>query len=242
MLENVQLNNAPIAVGFSGGPTVLQGGDVLIDNYGNGNNFIMNGNTLTKTFLNGAFSPSAKSAASPSLRSSSGWFARSKPQYQSVGIGGFIDIRAAGAAGNGQTDDTAVINQVLASAAGGSIVYFPHGTYMVSDTISVPPGTKMVGEVWSEIMGYGDKFSDISNPRVMVRVGTAGQIGDVEISDILFTGKELILQIMSGPPANASGSERSNRRSYFDGVEPGSRIPGFCWHVGCSFPRRRRRR
>lgn len=190
MLENVQMRNAPIAVGFSGGPTVLQGGDVLIDNYGNGNNYIMNGDTLSKTFLNGAFSPSAKSAASSSLRSSSGWFARSKPQYESVGIGSFIDIRAAGAAGNGRTDDTAVINRVLASAAGNSIIYFPHGTYMVSDTIAIPPGTKMVGEVWSEIMGFGDKFADISNPRVMIRVGTAGQTGDVEISDILFTGSD----------------------------------------------------
>ncbi|KAF9885051.1 hypothetical protein FE257_000782 [Aspergillus nanangensis] len=187
MMENVQLNNAPIAVGFSGGPTVVQGGDVLIDNYGYGNNYIQNGATLTGTFLRGAYSPSAKAAASSSLRSSSGWFSRSKPQYQNVGIGGFVDIRAAGAAGNGETDDTAVINSVLASAAGGSIVYFPHGTYMVSDTISVPPGTKIVGEVWSEIMGFGDKFADISNPRVMIRVGTSGQTGNVEISDMLFT-------------------------------------------------------
>jgi hypothetical protein len=197
MMENVKLNNAPIAVGFSGGPTVLQGGDVLIDNYGNGNNFIQNGATLTETFLNGAYSPSAKAAAPSSLRSSSGWFARSKPQYQNVGIGGFIDIKAAGAAGNGQTDDTAVINRVLASSAGSSIVYFPHGTYMVSDTISIPPGTKIVGEVWSEIMGFGDKFADISNPRVMIRVGTSGQTGDVEISDMLFTGKAALPYVVA---------------------------------------------
>ncbi|KAI2788237.1 hypothetical protein POX_e06250 [Penicillium oxalicum] len=186
MLENVQLNNAPIAIGYSGGPTVLPGGDVLIDNYGNGNNFIQNGETLTMNFLNGAYSPSAKSAAPSSLRSSAGWFARSKPQYQAVGIGGFIDIRAAGAAGNGRSDDTAIINSILASA-GGSVVYFPHGTYMVSDTVLVPPGTKIVGEAWSEIMGFGDKFSDISNPRVMIRVGKSGDVGDVEISDMLFT-------------------------------------------------------
>lgn len=195
MLENVQLNNAPIAIGYSGGPTVLPGGDVLIDNYGNGNNFIQNGETLTMNFLNGAYSPSAKSAAPSSLRSSAGWFARSKPQYQAVGIGGFIDIRAAGAAGNGRSDDTAIINSILASA-GGSVVYFPHGTYMVSDTVLVPPGTKIVGEAWSEIMGFGDKFSDISNPRVMIRVGKSGDVGDVEISDMLFTGKKMFFQFL----------------------------------------------
>jgi hypothetical protein len=239
MMENVQMNNAPIAVGFSGGPTVLQGGDVLIDNYGNGNNFIQNGQTLSDTFLNGAFSPSAKGVASTSLRSSSGWFARSKPQYQTVGIGGFVDIRAAGAAGNGRTDDTAVINSVLASAR-GSIVYFPHGTYMVSDTISIPPETKIVGEVWSEIMGFGDKFSDISNPRVMIRVGTAGQTGDVEISDMLFTGKmgsSCVLYLN----VNKQNSARSYGGCHSDGVESSTGFSGFCWHVGCPLPRWRRR-
>jgi glucan 1,3-beta-glucosidase len=126
MLENVQLNNAPIAIGYSGGPTVLQGGDILIDNYGNGNNFIQNGNVLSMNFLNGGYNPSAKSAASSSLRASNGWFSRSKPQYETLGAEDFVDIRAAGAAGDGRTDDTAVINSVLASA-GGKVVYFPHG-------------------------------------------------------------------------------------------------------------------
>ncbi|KAI0542146.1 pectate lyase superfamily protein-domain-containing protein [Xylaria digitata] len=194
MLENVQLNNAPIAIGYSGGPTTVQGGDVLIDNYGLGNNFIQNGGNLAMNFLNGAYSPSAKAAAPSSLRTSSGWFARSKPQYENLGIGSFIDVRTAGAAGDGATDDTAAINSVLASAA-GRVVYFPHGVYIVSDTIEVPPGTRMVGEIWSEIMGRGARFQDISDPHVMVRVGTTGSTGLMEISDMLFT--------VSGPTAGA---------------------------------------
>ncbi|KAI1327924.1 pectate lyase superfamily protein-domain-containing protein [Xylariaceae sp. FL0255] len=194
MLENVQLNNAPIAVGYSGGPTVLEGGDLLIDNYGNGNNFIQQGTTLSENVLNGAFDPSAKSVASPSLRTSSGWFARSKPQYETIDVGGFINVMSSGARGDGVTDDTAVINSVLASA-GGSVVYFPHGIYVVTDTINIPPGTQIVGEAWSEIMGSGDKFADITNPHVMVSVGTSGSTGVVEISDMLFT--------VSGPTAGA---------------------------------------
>jgi len=187
MIENLQLNNVPIAVGFSGGPTVLQGGDVLIDNYGNGNNFVMSGTTLTPGFLNGAYNPSAKSTASSSLRDSTGWYARSKPQYETFGIGSFRDIKAAGARGDGMSDDTAVINSVLASAAGNSIVYFPHGSYVVTDTIHIPPGTKIVGEAWSEIMAMGDAFADITAPKVVIQVGTVGQSGIVEISDMLFT-------------------------------------------------------
>ncbi|RFU25830.1 hypothetical protein B7463_g10508, partial [Scytalidium lignicola] len=195
MLENVQLNNAPIAIGFSGGPTVLGGGDLLIDNYGNGNNFVQNGGTLTETVLNGPYSPSAKSAASSSLRTSSGWFSRSKPQYETVASSGFVNVKAAGAHGDGFSDDTAVINSVLSSAAGNSIVYFPHGTYIVSDTITIPPGSKIVGEAWSEIMGTGSNFASITSPHAMIMVGSPSQTGVIEISDMLFT--------VSGPTAGA---------------------------------------
>jgi glucan 1,3-beta-glucosidase len=188
MLENVQLNNAPIAIGYSGGPTVLQGGDLLIDNYGAGNNFVQTGSNLVENVLNGAYNPSAKSAASASLRDSTGWFARSKPQYEAVSSGGFVNVKAEGARGDGYSDDTAVINRVLSSAAGSSIVYFPHGSYIVTNTINIPPGSRIVGEAWSEIMGKGAKFEDILNPHVMVQVGTTGQTGVVEISDMLFTG------------------------------------------------------
>jgi glucan 1,3-beta-glucosidase len=185
----VQLNNAPIAVGYSGGPTVLDGGTLLIGEYGNGNYYTMQGDQLTETVLLGSFSNPATAAASSSLRTSSGWFSRSKPQYETVSIDGFVNVMTAGAAGDGITDDTAIINSVLSSAAGNSIVYFPHGTYIVSDTITIPPGTKIVGECWSEIMGSGPNFASISDPYVMIQVGSAGDVGDVEISDMLFTGE-----------------------------------------------------
>ncbi|KAH7312211.1 pectate lyase superfamily protein-domain-containing protein [Stachybotrys elegans] len=194
MLENVQLRNVPIAIGYSGGPTVLPGGDVLIGNYGNGDSYVQNGDDLSMSFLNGPFQHTATSAASPSLRGSGGWFARSKPQYESFSPGNFIDVRSRGAVGNGLADDTDAINSVLASA-GSRVVYFPHGIYRVTDTIRVPPGTRMVGEVWSEIMGFGPRFHDISEPRVMVQVGEQGSSGSMEISDMLFT--------VSGPTAGA---------------------------------------
>lgn len=66
-----------------------------------------------------------------------GFFERSKPQYETVAASGFTSVKSAGARGDGATDDTAVINSVLASAAGNSIVYFPAGSYIVTDTIQV---------------------------------------------------------------------------------------------------------
>jgi hypothetical protein len=51
----------------------------------------------------------------------------------------------------------------------GFVMYFPAGIYTVADTIYVPPGTKMVGEGWSQIMGYGPKFSNEMNPWPIVK-------------------------------------------------------------------------
>jgi hypothetical protein len=188
MLENIRLNNVPVAMGYSGGPTVLEGGDILIDNYGNGNNFVQRGERLQPGVLNGPFNPSAKSAASPSLRDSTGWFAKSKPQYEGLGSGSFLNVKSLGATGDGVNDDTAAIQNAIQSAA-GRVIYFPHGTYIVLDTITIPPGTRIVGEAWSEIMGAGAAFSDIMEPKVMIKVGNPGQTGMVEISDMIFTTK-----------------------------------------------------
>lgn len=36
-------------------------------------------------------------------------------------------------------------------------------------------------------MATGDKFQDINNPRVAVQVGNSGDIGVIEIQDMMFT-------------------------------------------------------
>jgi glucan 1,3-beta-glucosidase len=81
------------------------------------------------------------------------------------------------------------IQTALNTAGSNQILYFPHGSYIVTDTIQINPGARIVGEAWSEIMGTGSNFEDISVPRVMIRVGTAGQTGVIEISDMIFTSK-----------------------------------------------------
>lgn len=59
----------------------------------------------------------------------------------------------------------------------------------MTDTITIPAGARIVGEVWSVIMGSGSAFSDVSSPKQVVKVGNAGDTGDVEISDIIFATK-----------------------------------------------------
>lgn len=51
----------------------------------------------------------------------------------------------------------------------------------------VPVNSYIVGQIWSQIVASGAEFEDMENPTVMVQVGNPGDIGSVEISDMLFT-------------------------------------------------------
>lgn len=52
----------------------------------------------------------------------------------STAVDGSVDVRDYGAVGNGTTDDTAAIQAAINT---GKNVYFPHGRYLVSDTLEV---------------------------------------------------------------------------------------------------------
>jgi hypothetical protein len=52
------------------------------------------------------------------------------------------------------------------------LVVFEAGTYLVTDTIFVPPNTIIVGDMYSVIMATGLKFADQNNPRPVIRVSS----------------------------------------------------------------------
>jgi glucan 1,3-beta-glucosidase len=83
----------------------------------------------------------------------------------------FVSVKAKGAKGDGVHDDTDAIQSVLDDYAGCKIIYFDAGTYYVTDTIKIPEGTIVVGEIWSTIIGGGRKFADQKKPRPVVEVG-----------------------------------------------------------------------
>jgi hypothetical protein len=45
----------------------------------------------------------------------------------------------------------------------------------------------MVGEAWSVIAGRGAKFQNQRDPQVVFRIGNPGDVGIVEISDVIFS-------------------------------------------------------
>ncbi|KAF2118889.1 exo-beta-1,3-glucanase-like protein [Lophiotrema nucula] len=122
-----------------------------------------------------------------------GYLVRSKPQYESVPRDQFMSARDLGCKGDGTTDDTAALNIALTQAAAErKILFVDAGFYLVTDTIRIPPGSRIVGEALaSVILSSGELFNVMEDPRPVVQVGLTGnysfwgQNGTVEWSDML---------------------------------------------------------
>ncbi|KAK2734185.1 hypothetical protein FQN55_002896 [Onygenales sp. PD_40] len=116
-------------------------------------------------------------------------FERAKPQYENVPTSSFKSVKAAGAKGDGVTDDTAAIQAVLDAASPEDVVYFDHGAYIITSTIKVPKDIKITGEIWPLLMASGPAFADESKPIPLLQVGQPGDKGTVEISDLMIETK-----------------------------------------------------
>lgn len=120
------------------------------------------------------------------------YFTKSQPQYVDYPASTFASVKDPGAKGDGVTDDTKAIQQALTSNADCKITKFPHGVYLVTDTIYVPPGSRIVGEVWSTITASGSFFNHTDSPKPMFQVGKPGEVGLAGITDMLFTVSDIL--------------------------------------------------
>lgn len=117
------------------------------------------------------------------------------PTYDGYPLTDFVNVKdVAGlpVAGDGVTDDTANLNAIASMYAGCKILFFPAGTYLVTNTVTFPKGSRVVGEVWSAISADGSAFFNPDAPTVMVRVGEAGDVGVAQFSDFLFTVADVL--------------------------------------------------
>jgi glucan 1,3-beta-glucosidase len=181
IVENVVLNNVPTAIQLTGGTTILAGssGTMTIAGWGDGHKYTPGGPTQ----FEGIITPNSRPA---SLLSGSNYYTQSKPQYNTLPVSSFQSVRSAGAAGNGVTDDTNALQQVINNAASaGDVVYFDAGTYLVTSTLFIPAGSKIVGEGYAVIMSSGSYFNNMASPQPVVRVGNAGDTGQVQWSDMI---------------------------------------------------------
>ena len=132
----------------------------------------------------------------PSLQSGNNYFTMKPPTYQEYSADQVVnikDVEGTPVYGDGSTDDTASINTILSMHTGCKLVYFPAGTYIVTDTIMIPKGTRIIGDAFaSTISGVGNRFKDEHSPRAMIRVGYPGDTGVAQISDMIITVADIL--------------------------------------------------
>ncbi|KAH9223997.1 pectate lyase superfamily protein-domain-containing protein [Leptodontidium sp. 2 PMI_412] len=197
---SLQTTNVPIIVKTLLGETLLTGsaGTMVTRAWGIGRRYDTDSedSKLGGTWQFGGAYPRAPEISSSLLKVSgdqnSGFFERSKPQYELVAASNFVNVKLApyNAIGDGVHDDKDALNSALRAVAGtAKILWIPAGVYLTSDTIFIPAGAKVVGQSWSQIMGAGTNFQNINSPRAVVKVGNVGDVGSVEIQDLLFTVK-----------------------------------------------------
>ena len=182
ILENIALSNVPVAVQGPSG-TVLAGstGSTTIVAWGQGHKYTPNG----PANFQGSFTPPTRPSAllgSGSTR----YYTKTKPQYSQSPLASFVSIRSAGAKGDGSTDDTTAIQSALTSAAAaGKILFFDQGTYKVTRTLYIPPGSRIVGEAYPVIMASGSTWASITKPIPVIQIGRSGESGSIEWSDMI---------------------------------------------------------
>ncbi|KAF2688804.1 glycoside hydrolase family 55 protein [Lentithecium fluviatile CBS 122367] len=180
-LENVDLENVETAVAGVNG-TILAGssGASKITAWADGHRYLPEGPVDAQGPIDATKRPSNL------LDAQGKYYERSKPQYGEVPLDQFLSARDLGAKGDGTTDDTEALNNVILQAkTEGKILYIDAGFYMVTKTIYIPPGSKIVGEALaSVILSSGEFFNDIDNPQPVVQVGKKGEQGCLEWSDM----------------------------------------------------------
>lgn len=114
--------------------------------------------------------------------------------------------------GNGVTDDTKALQAAILTAAHQNrVLYLDHGDYKITSTIYIPGNTKIVGESYAVILASGSYFTDINNPKPVLRIGVSGELGIVELSDMIVStqgplkGAVLIEYNLASPSASPSG-------------------------------------
>ncbi|KAJ2901431.1 hypothetical protein MKZ38_001861 [Zalerion maritima] len=191
IVENCDFSGSDVAIQFAASEsdtsTLLAGGSTV--------DFYSQGRVYNDVQSASTQQGSGSSVSRPTALVGDGnkFFTKSRPQYEGYDASQFVHVKSndfANAAGDGSTDDTAAIQSILdgvADSGTDQVVYFDHGAYVITDTITVPNNIKITGEMLPLILAGGDSsFKDMNSPKPVFKVGSAGDTGAVEMSDLMF--------------------------------------------------------
>lgn len=187
VLENVVFTNVPTVLQGPDSAVFIAGstGTTTVDAWGAGHEYTPTGPIALQGTLTANTRPTA-------LVGSDGtsYYQMSKPQFESLTTADIYSVRTAGAVGDGTTDDTTAVQKCLdTAAAAGQVCFFDMGIYKVTSTVTIPVGSKVVGEWYPVIMSSGDFFNDQTNPQPVVKVGNSGDSGLVQWTDMIVAGQ-----------------------------------------------------
>ncbi|KAG8886520.1 hypothetical protein FRB97_003031 [Tulasnella sp. 331] len=185
VLDNIKFTSVGNGVVDGGNIVRLAGGTTTIRQWAQGDKYT--GTGTAACYVQAAVPAPTKPAAL--LNSAGQIYSRRRSDYANYAHTQFAGVRTAGAKGDGVTDDTNAIQNFINKYWGCKILFFDAGTYRVTNTITIPTGSIVVGEIWTTIIGDGANFSSQKNPRQVVKVGHAGETGNTEISNMVFSAR-----------------------------------------------------
>lgn len=101
-----------------------------------------------------------------------------------------VDVKAYGATGDGSTDDTTAIQAALdAAETTGNPIFFPFGTYMISATLKVANGMRLIGSTM-----FQQSWIKASAAIAMIEsdsVDTAASTANIAIENLYIDGNSL---------------------------------------------------
>jgi len=127
-------------------------------------------------------------------------------------MAGVFDVKAYGAKGDGVTDDTAAI-QAAMTAANGSEVFLPGGTYVVTKgsgayVLTLPDSVSMVGEPGKTILSLTVAAADCSI------IGSASAVTRFEMTGVTLDAATITAKNVNGVKCEHITTLRSTRNVY----------------------------
>lgn len=108
---------------------------------------------------------------------------RLSPSSLSASYGFFINVKAFGAVGDGVADDTSALQSAMDGVAAGGTVYFPAGTYKITDHVRFPSNATIAGAGTSTLItqATANKAVLVSKAYIAGSPGGRTQIRDLRL-------------------------------------------------------------
>lgn len=163
ILENVELVDVSRAVADTSGNTLLDGSttvankEVKVNHWALGPVYVDDERHFSMGGKIGSYR--RHSTLLDSSNNKGYYLERAKPQYKGHNVSDFLHVKDFGAVGDGSTDDTASFQAAL-YASQGKILFVDAGSYILTSTVTIPSGSRIVGETWSQLVASGSYFQD----------------------------------------------------------------------------------